>query len=328
MAWRLPRAVRDADSWLAIDFETASSRATPCAVGLVEVEDGRPQRAHSWLIRPPIFEFWPFNVALHGITPEMCADAADWPTSLREILRIADGRPLVAHNAGFDIGVLRDACTACELPWPSLDYACTLVLARRLWPDLDSHSLPFVVSHLGIELRTHHDPCADALAAAEVGLRALDESGADDFATLAEENHVLLGRIDPEQWTGCHGRDYKAPLPLEARPGVEVDPNHPLYDVSVTFTGALAIPRRQAQQLVVDCGGAVTRGPTQETDVLVTGYQDLTVLAAGSTKSAKLSKAEDLRGTGQPLEIVSERDFVRLVSGEPFADAAGESIFK
>jgi DNA polymerase III epsilon subunit-like protein len=115
-----------ADSWVAIDFETASVRGTPCAVGLVEVVNGIPGERASWLIRPPIFEFWAFNVALRGITPEMCRDAPGWEESLAEIEAFPDGRPLVAHNAGFDIGVIRDACRNAGLPWPSFSYVCTL----------------------------------------------------------------------------------------------------------------------------------------------------------------------------------------------------------
>src|SRR4051794_10569407 len=92
------------DTWVAIDFETASARGTPCAVGLVEVEGGQIVDHHGWLICPPRFEFSPFNVALHGITPEDCADAPDWEASLGEILAIIDGRTVVAHNASFDLG--------------------------------------------------------------------------------------------------------------------------------------------------------------------------------------------------------------------------------
>lgn len=111
-----------------------------------------------------------------------------------------------------------------------------------------------------------------------------------------------------------HGLDRKPELPTRPSDGVHPYADHPLFGKSVTFTGALAVRRRAAQQAVVDCGGTVTRPPTRETDILVTGYQDLTVLAAGATKSAKLAKAERLRVAGQVLEVVSERDFVRLLS--------------
>jgi DNA polymerase III subunit epsilon len=302
------------DSWVAIDFETASTRGTPCAVGLVEVEAGRLGACHGWLICPPVFEFWPFNVALHGITPEMCADAPSWPESLHQVLAIADGRVLVAHNAAFDLGVLRDACGHCDLEWPTIDYFCTLVISRRAWPELASHSLPFVAEHLGFKLANRHDPRGDATMCARIGQAALQECGSATLGDLARHFSLMAGRIEAGTWLGCHGLDHKPELPTEpsehAHPGLA----HPLFGKSVTFTGALAVPRRQAQQAVVDCGGTVTRGPTRETDLVVTGYQDLTVLAAGATRSAKLVKAEHLRAAGQPLDIISERDFVRLLT--------------
>lgn len=303
-----------ADSWVAIDFETASTRGTPCAVGLVEVDRGRPPSSQSWVIRPPVFEFWPFNVALHGITPEMCVDAPSWSESLDRILALADGRPLVAHNAAFDLGVLRDACGHCNLEWPALDYFCTLVISRRAWPELSSHSLGFVVSSLELEGGDHHDPAADAAMCAAVGQAALDASNTRTFSDLVRSFHLTAGRIEAGSWLGCHGLDHTPDLPMRPRDGVHPNEGHPLFGKSVTFTGALAVRRQDAQQAVVDCGGTVTRGPTRKTDIVVTGYQDLTVLAAGAAKSAKLSKAEWLRSAGQRLNIVSERDFVRLLS--------------
>ena len=62
----------------AIDFETAnSSSASACSVGLVKVRDGRVVDRVHWYIRPPFphNEFSEWNIRIHGITPEMVADA-------------------------------------------------------------------------------------------------------------------------------------------------------------------------------------------------------------------------------------------------------------
>lgn len=61
-----------------IDFETVNSyRGSPCAVGLVRVLDGIAADGLHWLIRPPepVDLVDNFNIALHGITPEMVATA-------------------------------------------------------------------------------------------------------------------------------------------------------------------------------------------------------------------------------------------------------------
>lgn len=311
----------NAAEWLAVDFETASTRATPCAVGLALVSEGEITHRESWLISPPIFEFSPFNVAIHGITPEMCRIAPDWPTTLERVLEIADGRPLVAHNASFDLGVIRDACDVSGLPWPTLSYACTLVTSRRLWPDLGSHSLPFVAAHLGLPVDGHHDAGADALLAARIGILSLD--GHETWFRLAEYLKVNLGRVTPDAWQGCHSRHSSVPVPTVPNEGVELDAAHPLFGKTVAFTGELAVRRRDAQQAVVDAGGIASKGVTKKTDFLVTGFQDLSKLATGETKSGKLRKGEKLRAEGQPIEVITENEFVSLLSGTPIEDEGG-----
>jgi hypothetical protein len=54
-------------------------------------------------------------------------------------------------------------------------------------------------------------------------------------------------------------------------------------------------------------------GGTRKTEILVTGFQDLTRLAAGESKSGKLRKAEKLQGDGREIEIITEGDLVRLL---------------
>ena len=311
------------DSWVAIDFETASMRGTPCAVGLVEVEAGRIVDRHAWLIRPPVFEFSGFNVALHGITPEMCADAPAWEDSLSRILAIVGGRPLVAHNASFDIGVIRDACDVVGLTWPRLSYACTLVISRRTWPGLTTYSLPFVAAHLGLSAEAHHDAGEDASASAEIACAALNASGSLTLAELLDHAHAVMGVVEPDHWVGCHSRGDSTAVPTEPTPDTVIRSEHPLFGKTIVFTGAIAVPRREAQQAAVDRGAIAGKGVTRHTDFLVTGYQDLRKLAQGANKSAKLERAEALRSGDQQIEIITESDFVQLLSNDAADGSSG-----
>ena len=301
-------------SWVAIDFETASVRATPCAVGMVEVDRGQVVRTMEWLIRPPIFEFSPFNVALHGITPDMCRNAPDWEESLARIEEFRDERPLLAHNASFDIGVIRDACSVTEIPWPDLTYACSLVVGRRVWPGLSSYSLPFLAGHLGVYEGSHHEASADAEMAARIGCLALEATAASTLAEMVASVQALMGSIGGVEWSGCHLRDIHSAIPMEPSPGAVPGEDHPLFGRTVAFTGALEIPRREAMQAVVDCGGVAAKGVTRKTELLVAGFQDLTKLAQGQNESAKLRKAQELLAQGRAIEIVGESDFVRLLA--------------
>jgi len=303
----------NSDSWVAIDFETASARGTPCSVGLVEVQSGRIVDRHSWLIRPPVFEFWGFNVALHGITPEMCEHAPGWQVSLAKILDITAGRTLVAHNASFDVGVIRDACDLAGVEWPRVRYACTLVIGRHVWPGLSSYSLPFLAAHLRLVADHHHDAGEDAAVAARIALAALEAARVSTLDELVNGAHVAMGVVEPDLWSGCRSRGDSSTIPTQPTPGVVTDPRHPLFGKTIAFTGALAIPRHDAQQAVVDRGAIAGDSVTRHTDYLVTGYQDLARLAQGTDKSNKLRKAEALNAEGFPVEIITESDFVRLL---------------
>lgn len=301
-------------SWVTIDFETANERrGSPCAVAMHAVEHGSVASHERFNIRPPDFRFSRFNVALHGITADMCVDALPWPDALRRILRFADGRPLVAHNASFDTGVIRDACDLLGMPWPHVEYACTLIVARRTWPGLVSYSLPYVAASCSAAAWEHHDPAGDSLATAQVGLAAMRHHNASSLNELIATVGATLGRIDSEYWRGCRSTDHVGHSLPQPAADAAFDAASPLYDKTVVFTGELAIVRREAQQLVVNVGGHVARGVSRTTDILVTGYQDLTRLAAHESRSDKYRKAEALIAKGRPIDIISERDFYRLL---------------
>jgi DNA polymerase-3 subunit epsilon len=81
----------------------------------------------------------------------------------------------------------------------------------------------------------------------------------------------------------------------------------------VVFTGALAIPRREAADLAALVGCEVVSGVTKKNTLLVGGDIDVQRLA-GHEKSSKHRKAEELIGKGFPIRIMRETDFRELVS--------------
>ena len=302
-------------SYCAIDFETANwFRGSPCAVGLVKVIDGAVVDARRYLMRPPegCDEFDEFNISLHGITPEMVRDEPRFAQRLPQIVAFADGLPLVAHYAAFDMGVIRDACDASGLPWPELSYTCTVVLSRVTW-SLLSYSLPWVAEAAGIGFDHHHDPDADARAAAAILLAVAAHHNATTFDDLATATSVRLGSMGNGVWCGCHRlwSGGRRDVPDANR---KADPNHPFYGQEMVFTGALSsMPRAVAWDRVAEAGGHPAPGVTKNTNILVIGYQDARKLRPGEELSAKARKARDLREHGQPIEVMPELDFVRLL---------------
>jgi DNA polymerase III epsilon subunit-like protein len=299
------------DEWIAIDFETASVRATPCQVGAVRYRDGVEIETFSTLIFQDPASFYPFNMALHGITPKMVAGAPTWPSVRERLLEFADRMPLVAHNAPFDMGVLQDASVIHRLGWPSVTYACTLAISRRVWPGMSSYSLALLCDLLCIPTDPNrcHDALYDAQLAAEVLNRAKSDTGTATLLDLLERYRIRLGEITADSWHGATAQ----PTSTNVAVNTEADPTTPLFSRVVAFTGELAIPRREAQQLVANAGGVPADGVNRKTNYLVCGHQDLLKLGAGQTRSSKLRKAEALRAQGHEIEIISENDFSQLL---------------
>ena len=141
-------------NFTAIDFETAnSSRVSACSVGVCIVQDGQIVQCHQRLIRPEPLYFSPFNVSIHGITEtdvEVAPAFADlWP----ELLAGISG-PLVAHNASFDVSVIRGSLDAAGIEYPDLHYFCTRVMAKLAWPGMPTYGLDHLgYSQAGSDLR-------------------------------------------------------------------------------------------------------------------------------------------------------------------------------
>jgi DNA polymerase-3 subunit epsilon len=156
-------------------------------VGLVRVRDGRVVATASWLIQPPAGhdEFQEWNVRIHGIRPEDVLGADSWVAQFDRLCGFAGADVLVAHNAGFDVNVLRRASEVTDLVCPPYRSLCSLQVARKTY-DLDSYRLPKAAAAAGFAEFSHHDALADARACAQIVIDAARLAGAADVFLLAQ----------------------------------------------------------------------------------------------------------------------------------------------
>ena len=184
-------------NFTAIDFETANgSAASACSVGMVKIRDGRVVDTAYWLIKPPFGhdEFMEWNVRIHGIMAADVADALLWSEQLADLQAFAENDYLVAHNAGFDMGVITAACAASFVASPTFDYLCSLQVARKTY-HLDYYRLPMAASAAGFDDFEHHNAAADAAACAAIVVHAADRHGASDIPELAATTGTQIRRI-------------------------------------------------------------------------------------------------------------------------------------
>ena len=187
-------------NFTAIDFETANgSSASPCAVGLVKVVEGKIVDTFSTLIRPPYPNDW-FelgNIGVHGIRPQDVLDAPIWADALDQMLGFIGMDDLVAHNASFDMGVLRSSAALIDAELPNLRYACSLIMARKTY-NLESYRLNQVAYAIGHEEFDHHDALADSDACARIVVHMADRHGVTSLDELAQLTKHKIESLWPE----------------------------------------------------------------------------------------------------------------------------------
>lgn len=317
-------------SYTALDFETANwFRGSPCSVGLVKVRSGRVVDERHWLVRPPaaVATFAPFNVSVHGITEDDVRSEPSWKDRYPELMSFIDQDVVVAHNAGFDVGVLREACIIDGLPYPSLDFLCSMVLSRRAL-NLPSYRLPFVAETLGVPAGQHHHALDDARAVAGIVNALARKVGAGTIHELAAAHQVVVGHMDAGTYRSSVSRSGSAAL---VRPEINehADADGPLYSRVVVFTGTLMAMRRQdAWAMTAHVGGVPEKNTTKRTNVLVVGDLNPAMLRPGEHLSGKARRAFELQDGGQEIEVMTEVDFLRALQGgreDPWEIITGEA---
>jgi DNA polymerase-3 subunit epsilon len=317
----LLRHIRSGSEWgvtvdfVAIDFETANERRdSACAVAIAVVSDSTPLRTKSWLIRPEPSEFAGFNVMLHGITEAHVAEAPTFPEIWSELKLYIGDKLVIAHNASFDMSVLRHLFGKYSIDHPPIRYYCTRTLSRAAYPGMISYTLELMAERLRISYMHPHDPACDAAAAAELALHCCNQLGAPSIEAYFEASSITCGQLFPggyRSWrhptsSGVHPRDLKPDSD-------DLDPSHPFYGKTIVFTGALdGMPRSWAMQRVVNAGGECGLSVTKKTDFLIVGQQDFRKFRGGN-KSSKMRKAEDLLSKGVEIEILPEPEFMRML---------------
>ena len=146
------------------------------AIGVTVVEEGAVTDQFYSLVNPESsFDY--FNVQLTGISEETVQDAPIFPEIWPRLEEMMSDGLLVAHNAVFDLSVLKKCLWGYGIEWkPYVRYLCTVQMGKRVLPGM-SHRLNVLCDHYGIAL-DHHRADSDSHACAQILLRYL-EAGAD-----------------------------------------------------------------------------------------------------------------------------------------------------
>ncbi len=152
-------------SLVVLDFETSGLSVRngdrAIEIGAVLIENNIIVDRFQSLMNPG-FKINSFIESYTGITNEMVAKAPPREEVMAKFSEFIGELPLVAHNASFDRGFLD-----CELSTigksKAIEMACSMSLARRIYPQAPNHKLGTLVYYCGIQSDgTFHRALADA----------------------------------------------------------------------------------------------------------------------------------------------------------------------
>ena len=150
-------------SLIFLDLETTGMTATHeriTEIGLVEVADGKFVDRWSQLVNPEK-SIPPFIQSLTGISNEMVKDAPTFEQLAPELFARLAGKLLVAHNARFDYGFLKNEFGRLGMSYRSR-VLCTAKLSRKLFPEYRRHNLDSLIERHGLSCSARHRALGDA----------------------------------------------------------------------------------------------------------------------------------------------------------------------
>ena len=176
-------------------FSAASEKITE--VGIMKLKDGEVIDEFSCFVNPE--KHIPQRVSeVTNITDEMVADAETIDKVFPKILEFLGDSVIVAHNAGFDVGFLKQNAKNLGYEF-DYTYIDTLSLAKDLFPEYKKYKLGKIAENLGIKVEVAHralDDVDTTVKVFKVMLDMLKKRGAKKLADIDKVSRTEEAKKD------------------------------------------------------------------------------------------------------------------------------------
>lgn len=163
------------NSFVVFDLETTGFDKKNCKIieiGAVKIKDGQIIDRFSEFVNPEIKI--PNEITeLTSISDSMVENAENIEKLLPKFKEFCDGCILVAHNALFDVGFMKEKARQMGTDFEYC-YMDTLTLARAMYPGLANHKLDTISKHFNVILENHHRAVDDAKATCDVFVKMIE----------------------------------------------------------------------------------------------------------------------------------------------------------
>jgi DNA polymerase-3 subunit alpha (Gram-positive type) len=169
-------------------FDTETTGLSPkwhriLEIGAIKVRNGEVIETKSWLLNPQR-SIPEGSLRVHGITWDMVKDKPTFAEIYPEFVAFIQDAVLVAHNARFDVSMVRAEIRRAGLQIPPNQVIDTLKLFRRWFPDAKSHRLGALADDLGVAGDPLHRAASDSMYDVLILNKGLGQK--QDIQTLAD----------------------------------------------------------------------------------------------------------------------------------------------
>lgn len=151
------------ENMVLLDCETTGGNATRhriIEIGVIVIEKG--QVIDEWQTFCDPGTSIPQNIQqLTGIRPDMLTGAPEFSAIAQRLLEFLDQRTLVAHNARFDYGFLKNEFRRAGISF-STKPLCSVKFSRTLYPQFRRHGLSDIIKRFDLNIKNRHRALDDA----------------------------------------------------------------------------------------------------------------------------------------------------------------------
>ncbi len=166
--------------FVVLDFETTGLSGVYdriIEIGYAHVKEGQILEVHGELVNPGVAITNPKITEITGITNDMLVGKRPLEEAMKDLHTFIEGKLIVAHNAGFDMGFLNATCYRMGLP----TYHSSLCTAEMFRAYKKEHKLDFkgaslakMVDYFGLTNEAAHRASADAEVTAQSLLKMME----------------------------------------------------------------------------------------------------------------------------------------------------------
>jgi len=284
--------------YITIDFETANhSLTSACSIGIVGVKNNIIVLEEYYLINPNE-EFNDYNVSIHKITAEDVKDADTFDVIWDKIKKYFQNTIIFAHNASFDLCVLKAIIEKYNLDAPNLKFGCTFKISTKLWKEeLRNHKLNTLADYLEVE-HLHHNALSDAKVCVEIINRGQKMVSASSVNDLYESLGIRFGVYNENRFFSSLNK-------YQRKKATKVVENNELNDKVIYLCGKpLSISRKQLSEELTNNGVYLEKSVNRSLDYFV---------ALENCPKIKLMLVHELIDNKVPIKIISEKDIINMI---------------